>query len=589
MLGMSAPAGSRIIELLMAAGSGQTTVEVPGSGATSVQSVLRHVSTLAVELDHLGIRYPDRVALVGTNGAAFLAAFFAATTRTTCAPLNPAYTVAEFELYLTDLDAGALLLVDGASPAAADAATRLGIPVIAVGTAGDGGDTFEPGEVRSESEVALVLHTSGTTSRSKIVPLTHANLCASARNISRALDLGSSDRYLNVMPWFHVHGLLAALATLRSGGTVICPAAFHAGLLLEWLRDLRPTWYSAVPSMHAAVADRMVPGAAATNHALRFIRSGSAPLAPGLMARLEALFEVPVIEFYGMTEAANQITSNPLPPARRKPGSVGRPEGPAVAIAEATGRLIGAGEIGEVVVRGENVTSGYENHPGNQAFHGQWLRTGDLGYLDEDGYLFLAGRLKEMINRGGEKIAPREIEEALLDHAGVAQAAAFAVPHVRLGEDVGAAVVIKPGYGVTERELRQHVAARLAPFKVPRVLRLVNDIPTGATGKVQRLRLATALGIPGVGAAAGRQPDVIEPSGPVETVLAGLWCDLLKLEHAGTLDDFFVSGGDSLAVAQLLERVRDEFDLEVSIAVFLEEPTIAGLARFVEGHRVGRR
>ena len=227
--------------------------------------------------------------------------------------------------------------------------------------------------------------------------------------------------------------------------------------------------------------------------------------------------------------------------------------------------------------------------PGNQAFHGPWLRTGDQGYLDEDGYLFLTGRLKEMINRGGEKIAPREIEEALLEHPGVAQVAAFAVPHVRLGEDVGAAVVMKPGSGATERELRQHVAARLAHFKVPRVLRLVDEIPTGATGKVQRLRLAAALGIPGVGAAAGRQPDVIEPSGPVETVLAGLWCDLLKIEHAGTLDDFFVSGGDSLAVAQLLERVRDEFDVEVSIAAFVEEPTIAGLARSVDGLRAGPR
>ena len=373
---MIASAGSRIIDVLLAAGSDQIAVEVPGTGAASVRSVLRQAVTLAAELDDLGLRYPDRVALVGANGAAFLAAFFAATLRTTCAPLNPAYTLAEFELYLRDLEVDALMLVDGAPLTAADAARRLGIPVIPVTTVRDGCDAFEPGVVRSESEVALVLHTSGTTSRSKIVPLTHGNLCASARNIARALDLGSSDRYLNVMPWFHVHGLLAALATLRSGGAVICPAAFHAGMFPDWLRDLRPTWYSAVPSIHAAIADRTTRHDDATaNHTLRFIRSGSAPLAPSLMARLEALFEVPVIEFYGMTEAANQITSNPLPPARRKPGSVGRPEGPAVAIAEATGRLIGAREIGEVVVRGENVTSGYENQPGNQAFHGPWLRT----------------------------------------------------------------------------------------------------------------------------------------------------------------------------------------------------------------------
>jgi acyl-coenzyme A synthetase/AMP-(fatty) acid ligase/acyl carrier protein len=319
------------------------------------------------------------------------------------------------------------------------------------------------------------------------------------------------------------------------------------------------------------------------------------------MARLEAHFDVPVIEFYGMTQAANQIASNPLPPARRKPGSVGRAEGQAVAIADGTGRLLSTREIGEVVVRGENITSGYEHDPGAtiQAFHdppgafplrGPWFRTGDQGYLDEDGYLFLTGRLKELINRGGEKIAPREIDEALLDHPDVSQAAAFAFSHVRLGEDVGAAVVLKPGSRVTERELRQHVAARLAPFKVPRVLRLVDEIPTGPTGKIQRMGLATALGVPGgAGPVVGRRQEVIEPRGPVETVLAALWCTLLKIDHAGTLDDFFISGGDSLAVAPLLERVRDEFGVEVSIASFLEEPTIAGLARLVERPRVSPR
>jgi acyl carrier protein len=254
-----------------------------------------------------------------------------------------------------------------------------------------------------------------------------------------------------------------------------------------------------------------------------------------------------------------------------------------VAICDSTGRLIGPLEIGEVVVRGESVTSGYENDPdpATQAFHGPWFRTGDQGYLDDDGYLFLTGRLKELINRGGEKIAPREIDEALLEHPEVSQAAAFPVPHLRLGEEVGAAVVLRPDSEVTARELRQHVAARLAYFKVPRVIRLVNEIPTGATGKVQRMALAKALGLPTAEAGVGHRQQAVEPSGPVEIRLAALWRALLTIDHVGALDDFFVSGGDSLAVVQLLERVRDEFDIEVSIAAFLEDPTIAGLARLV--------
>jgi acyl-CoA synthetase (AMP-forming)/AMP-acid ligase II len=353
---MKPAAGSRIIDLLGASSSGPTSVEVPGAGATSVQAIARSADSLAIELHRLGLRYPDRVALVGANGVAFLGAFFGATKRLTCAPLNPAYTRAEFECYLKDLEARALILGDGASVAAADAANRLGIPLIHVATCSDGCGEVDPGDSPHESEVALVLHTSGTTSRSKIVPLTHAALRASAANIARVLQLDSSDRYLNVMPWFHVHGLLAALATLWSGGALICPAVFHAGMFVDWLRDFGPTWYTAVPTVHAAVADQISRHAdAAPVHNLRFIRSGSARLAPSLMARIEALFGVPVIEFYGMTEAVNQIASNPLPPARRKPGSVGTPQGPELAIAEGTGRLLGALEVGEIVIRGETV------------------------------------------------------------------------------------------------------------------------------------------------------------------------------------------------------------------------------------------
>jgi acyl-CoA synthetase (AMP-forming)/AMP-acid ligase II len=232
---------------------------------------------------------------------------------------------------------------------------------------------------------------------------------------------------------------------------------------------------------------------------LRLVRSSSAALAPQVMARLEAVFRAPVIEAYGMTEAAHQMASNPLPPRQRKPGSVGVAAGPEVAIMDPAGRLLAAGETGEVVIRGDNVTSGYLANPqaNAAAFSEGWLRTGDQGWMDEDGYLRLTGRLKEIINRGGEKISPREVDEALLDHPAVAQVVTFALPDEKLGEEVAAAIVLRDGAAATEAEIRDFARARLAAFKVPRRVVFVPEIPKGPTGKMQRIGLAEKLRLPG--------------------------------------------------------------------------------------------
>jgi acyl-CoA synthetase (AMP-forming)/AMP-acid ligase II len=215
------------------------------------------------------------------------------------------------------------------------------------------------------------------------------------------------------------------------------------------------------------------------------------------LAELEEAFGAPVIESYGMTEAAHQMASNPLPPAVRKPGSVGVAAGPQIAIMGEGGALIAPGQTGEIVIRGDNVTAGYENNPdaNREGFRDGWFRTGDQGILDADGYLSITGRLKEIINRGGEKISPREVDEALLDHPAVHQAVTFAFPHDRLGEEVGAAVVLREGMSATERELREFVHARLADFKAPRKILFVAEIPKGATGKLQRIGLAEKLGL----------------------------------------------------------------------------------------------
>jgi acyl-CoA synthetase (AMP-forming)/AMP-acid ligase II len=356
----------------------------------------------------------------------------------------------------------------------------------------------QPGPAQAD-DVALVLHTSGTTSRPKIVPLTHRNVCASARHISHTLQLTPADRELHVMPLFHIHGLIAGvLAPMAVGSMVFCTPGFNALKFFAWMKECKPTWYTAVPTMHQTILAR-----AANNmdvieaNPLRFIRSSSSSMPPQVIAELERVFKTPLIESYGMTEAAHQMASSPLPPGKRIPGSVGLAAGPEVAIMSESGQLLPAGEVGEIVIRGENVTPGYENNDkaNAEAFTHGWFRTGDQGTMTADGYVKLTGRLKEIINRGGEKISPREVDEVLMDHPAVAQVVTFGMPHDKLGEEVAAAVVLREGHTATDREIREFVATKLADFKVPRKILIMDEIPKGATGKLQRIGLAQKLGL----------------------------------------------------------------------------------------------
>jgi acyl-CoA synthetase (AMP-forming)/AMP-acid ligase II len=350
----------------------------------------------------------------------------------------------------------------------------------------------------SPEDVALILHTSGTTSRPKIVPLSQHNVATSAQNIARTLEFSQSDRGLNIMPFFHIHGLIAGLlAPLSRGGSVFCTPGFNAFEFFGWMEESKPSWCTAVPTMHQAILARAAKHRdVIARHPLRFVRSSSAPLPLRVIAALEDAFRAPVIEAYGMTEAAHQMASNPLR-GLRKPGSVGLAAGPEVEIMGEAGEILAPDVVGEIVIRGENVFAGYENNPKANAegFTNGWFRTGDQGVKDADGYVRLTGRLKEIINRGGEKISPREIDEALMDHPAVAQAIAFAAPHELLGEDVAAAVVLREGASVTEKELRGFLAERLAAFKVPRKIVFLDEIPKGATGKLQRIGLAEKLGL----------------------------------------------------------------------------------------------
>lgn len=535
------------------------------------------------QLNALGIGRGDRVAMVLPQGPELALAFLAVACGATAAPLNPAYLASEFKFYLSDLEARALLVMAGAETPAREAAESLGVSIVELVLRADGsfdlagsgqGPAENPGMAEAE-EVALVLHTSGTTSRPKMVPLTHGNLCASARNIGQTLELAEADVCLNVMPLFHIHGLGACLlASLAAGGSTVCTRGFAAGQFPAWLEAWQPSWYSAVPTMHQAVlAHLQEQGRSVVTSTLRFIRSSSAALPPSVMNALEKSFGVPVIESYGMTEAAHQMASNPLPPRQRKRGCVGLPAGPEIAILNEAGCQMDAGSTGEIAIRGTNVTRGYHANPdaNAEAFHDGWLRTGDQGYFDPAGYLFITGRLKEQINRGGEKIAPREIDEVLLTHPLVIQAVAFAVPHPSLGEDVAAAVVLRPGAATTEAELRSYVLERLPAFKAPSRIVILADIPRGATGKIQRISMAVQL--------AGFLTTAYEaPASAMEQRIEEMFSEVLGCLPAGRHGNFFMLGGDSLRATQVLTRLSQSLALELPTPLLFRLPTPALLA-----------
>jgi acyl-CoA synthetase (AMP-forming)/AMP-acid ligase II len=493
-----------LLDLLGNGEPSHTAIAVSDGGPRVTYAQLHEqVESLAAALNQLGLGRNDRIAIALPNGLEMIAAFLAASTAGTAAPLNPAYRQDEFKFYLEDTSARALI-VPANDLAEARAAAGDDITIIEADLDRDGAVRFTSGggrnashahEYPSDAETALILHTSGTTSRPKRVPLSHANLMTSARNVAETYQLTSEDVSLCVMPLFHVHGLVAStLATFFTGGTVVVPPKFNPLSFWSTVREHRATWYSAVPTIHQVLLARAKAGKRpeGAEH-LRFVRSCSAALAPQTMADLEERFGVPVLEAYGMTEAAHQMASNPLPPGSRKPGSVGCGTAVEIGILNDTGDLLPTHATGEVSIKGPNVFGGYEGNAeaNRSSFSNGWFRTGDQGFLDDDGYLMLVGRLKELINRGGEKISPREIDEALLTHTAVAEAVCFGRPDRTYGEEVVAAVVLKDT--TNEKDLIAHCRTTLSDFKCPKKIYIVDAIPRTATGKIQRRNVAAAI------------------------------------------------------------------------------------------------
>ncbi len=588
----------------------RTALLAPGRGALSYSGLAEEVDALACRLRALGVTSSDRIALVAPDGPEIAVAFLAASSVGACAPLNPRYTERELEPLLDDLAPAVLLVAAGLATRARDLARARDIHVLelepragnepgrlvragALVTNGTPADTPNP------DDIALLLHTSGTTSRPKLVPLTHANICASSRSIAATLELTPADRCFGVMPMFHIHGIMAGLlGSIRAGASLVATPGFDPKHAVEWLRDTEATWYTAVPTIHQALLDALG-GRRAGEHgvSLRFARSSSAALPAPLRSELQEALGAPVIEAYGMTEASHQIASNPLPPGERKPGSVGMAAGAEIAILSPDGEELSAGQRGEVAIRGPGVTAGYLDAPdaNREALTNGWLRTGDLGSLDADGYLRIDGRLKEIINRGGDKISPREIDDALVEHSSVLQAVAFGVPHPTLGEEPAAAAVLRPGAGAHPEELRAHLASRLAAYKVPRQVLLVDAIPKGATGKLQRSGLAAQLGLEnGIGPAASaagdspgspphNTPTAGEQATALESALLAVWATVLDEQPSSLEADFFVLGGDSLRAMSLIGQVQEAIGVELEVAdVFTDASTVRGMAGVIE-------
>lgn len=553
-----------------------------------------HIVKMGRVLRELGIASQDRIAIVLPNGPELAVSILTVASNAACAPVNPAFGAEELRGYFTDLQPRALITQAGIDSPARRAALANGVRVIELSTAFDAeaglftliGEqaSAPPDEPTKSGDTALLLPTSGTTSRSKIVPQTHANVCTSAYATGAALGLRETDRCLNVLPLFHGHGLNATLmASLAAGASIVCTSGLDVGGFSLMLAASKATWYSAVPTMHQAIlAQARCQDERLAKCRLRFVRSSSAPLPPRIFTELERTFESPVIEWYGMTEVTSSpIACNPLPPGERKPGSVGVRVALDVAIMDEGGALLPRGRTAEVVVRGASLTAGYfgNSRATESAFTGEWFKTGDLGYFDEDGYLFLVGRIREIINRGGEKIAPQEVDEILLDHPAVLEAVTFAVPHATLGEDVASAVVLRPHVTVRPRDIRQFTSGRIADFKCPRHVLIVKEIPKGPTGKVQRIGMAAKLGFATSGSL---PPAFVAPQTSLERVLAGIFAEVLQVEKVGVYDDFFALGGDSLLATRVLIHLYEIIHIEVDVSLIFDAPTVAEMAEHIE-------
>ncbi len=560
-----------------AANHGMTTSIVSEGGAEISYARLHDLacsigaSLEAGDFGKLGQR--PRFGIVMPNGLDIAVTLLGAAMAGEAVPFNSISTALEFATYFSATKIDALIILGNALGPAVAVAESHDIPLLRL--TGDYRIAgLEPAQAAPSpakpADVALVLMTSGSTGRPKIVPLTHRNVCRSAYEVAKSIELTPDDRCLLMWEQFHIGGLVdLLLAPLLSGGRIIATTGFNAPKFFDLLRKHRPSWYQAVPTtLNELLFHAERNGLVTRPNSLRLIRSVAAALSPALMERVVETFGVPVIRTFGMTEAGPLVTSTPLPPLPQKPGSVGKSCGTQIRIFGADGPITEAGQPGEVGIRGENVFSGYEGDPEANAasFRDGWFLTGDVGFVDADGDLFLSGRIKQMINRGGEKISPQEVDDVLAAHPGVTEAATFAVVHRTLGEDVAAAVVLREPLDMAD--LRAFVSDRLAPFKVPQRISVLKSLPRNPVGKIDRLALAKMAEVgTDVGFAGARNE--------TEAFLVALWAKELGVLEVGIHQDFAALGGDSLSSLRILMAMEEAFDSAIPEEVFANFTTVA--------------
>ncbi len=559
----------------------------PGRPALTYFELQREVLRIGQCLCGADLGRDDRVAVVFDSGIDLALTLLATACCMICAPVNPSLKSPELESYLKLIKATAVLLPETGMEVAHSVASSLGLPVVTLRTyeagapmsigAAASNAVSAAGNTTKPDDIAFLLPTSGTTSTPKIVAVSHFSACADAKNIIQCLELTPKDRCLNVMPLFHVHALFAGLlASLIAGSQFISTTGFSADRFFLWLDEYRPTWYSAAPTIHQSVVNNardLKNQNILSQHELRFVRSAAAPLPMRLLKNLEDTLGVPVIETYGMTEVRTFITSNPIPPGQRKAGSVGKAVGLDLGIMDTKGRLLPAGESGEVVVCGQDYIRGYETDERTNTLEREndWFRTGDEGELDKDGYLFITGRIKEIIIRGGMNVSPLEVERGLLSDSEICEAIVFPTSHQTLGQDIAAAVVLKHGSTLTESAVRAHAFLHMAEFKVPSQIFFVNHIPRSPTGKVKRLMMAELLKTELI-------QQKIPTTDPTEIELTEIFCEVLGLSSIGINDNFFAIGGDSLSGTHVINRVNDQFALALNPGILFRHPSISDLA-----------
>lgn len=539
-----------------------------------------------------GLGRDARIAVAISSSAQAALAIVAISCSATAIPIDPKLTVSEVDRCFNILCPNAVVMLRDSAPTARSVAELRSVPIIEASLlqAGKLGlkwavpkvATALPLDEPDPETPAFILHTSGTTAEPNLVPFSHRNMLAVTQRLQTWFGLTSGDRCLNVSPVYYSHALTTTvLPPLLTGGSIAFPSNATNVDPSEWFGDLKPTWYSAGPTLHLAVLEKLQQRPDARKmHSLRFISSAGAPIAKEMRESFEATVGVPILEHYGSSETA-QIASNRPAPGPSKPGTVGVPWPNIVSIVGEDGKPVSAGERGDILVSGPSVMAGYLNAPelNRAAFIDGWFRTGDIGSLDEDGFLTLHGRKKELINRGGEKIAPMEIDQALMRHPDVAQAAAYAVPHPRLGDDVAAAVVLRSGAKVTPNELREFLNTELATFKIPRRITIVEQLPKGISGKVQRVRLSEMM---------SEGSEQLAPENRLHADLIQIWKKILKIDDIAVDDDFFEKGGDSLLAMDVSVELERLMGKTLPEAILFEASTIRELAKALASQNGGR-